>query len=113
MEGEEGFRRAVARLAELTRDPEVPVIFIVPDQTAEPWSLAVEASEAYGFEILELGSYLGAYLVENGFENTRDGWRQAFWLSEKDRHPNPPTHELYARALFDKLVEMGIVKQSH
>lgn len=110
MEGESGFLRSMARLAELTGFRSIEVVVVMMGDDGTPWSLARQAAEEHGFELLVMAPYFSAYLTAHGFAHDRQGWQEAFWLSSSDQHPNAATHELYAEALLGKLSEMGLGK---
>lgn len=107
MEGAEGFHRAAGRLAELTQERSIPVVFMAPVSTEEPWATARQVAETHGFHLLDAGRYQLLYLIEHGIENTRQAWSEAFWISERDHHPSALSHRLFADALFDQLQTMG------
>ena len=109
MEGPEGFRKAVSRLAELTRERSIPVIIDVPMSEEEPWATARRVADESGFHIVDAGPYYLAYMAEHGVENTRRGWSETLWISDRDHHPNAAAHRLHAEALLDQLRRMGIV----
>ena len=107
MAGEEGFNQAIERLAGLTRERHIPVILLMAGDDG-PREIAARAGEKHGFHRVIMAPLFGAYMRENGFSNDRQGWSQAFWLSDRDQHPNAAIHALYAQALFDAMRELSL-----
>jgi lysophospholipase L1-like esterase len=107
--GVDAFRNAVARLARRCGERDIPVLVIVTSCAGEMWSVVCAAATEHDFTILDMGERLSRYLVENGLENTRQGWIDTFWLSPDDPHPNALAHSIHAEAVLDELQEMGFV----
>lgn len=107
MVGEEGFHRAIGRLAELAGRRGVPVIVVYLAAEGEPWSLVSEVVAEHDFEPLVYDTLYAAHMAEHGIEPTRQGWIDTFWLSKRDAHPNALGHRLIAGALLEKLRSMG------
>ena len=112
MVGEDGFRRAMARLATLTRERSLPVIVITLQQAEEPWTLVRQVVEEHGFHLLVTGPTFLSYLAEHGIEPSRQGWGETLWVSPRDSHPNALGHRLYAEMLFETLQDLGITEGS-
>lgn len=102
--GEAGFRRAVQRLAELTRQRSIPVVVVRLAARHEHDELVQEAIGRHGFHSVTASRLFKDYLRESDLLSGDRGWREAFWVARRDSHPNALGHELYASALWDYLV---------
>ncbi len=109
MVGEEGFRRAMARLGDAARERSLPVIVLFSAREGEPWALVRRVVEAEGFHPLVTGPYYSDYLSRHGIEASPRGWAETFWLSRRDHHPNPLGHRLLAAALYEAVRDLGIL----
>ena len=99
------FQRAMARLAELTRERHIPVLHFVlgVDGTLRRW--ARDQGLALGFRFLDVQPSFGAMVVERGIAPDRASFRKAF---VRNAHPSPLGHLAYARALFCELERMQV-----
>lgn len=98
MVGPEAYRKAMARLGELTRARGIPVIVLSLGGSGEEGNLAREAAEANGFTFLDASSRFYRYLIENRLGDGKQVWRSTFRIP-RDGHPNRLAHELYAEVL--------------
>lgn len=108
MTGDAGFRRAAARLAELARERSLPVVVVRLSDRHEHHLLVDEVIAAHGFHSVLAGAYFLAYRRGGGRAPAAHARKETFRVSERDAHPNAIGHELYAAALHDELVELGI-----
>jgi lysophospholipase L1-like esterase len=112
MEGEAGFRRAMARLAALAREHSLPVLVMTDGTSGDPWNLVHEVVKEHGFHALVTEPYYGAYLEQHGIERSPEGWAQTFFISRRDQHPNAVGHRVLAGALLDKIEEEKLLPSS-
>jgi len=106
--GEAGFRRAVARLADLTREAGIEVLVLrLSDQNAYR-ELVDEAIARHGFHAVTAAGYFQAHLRDSVKRSGRDAWAETFWVSDRDHHPNALGHRLYAEAIWNALGEIGV-----
>lgn len=108
MAGDQGFRRAMARLATLAERHDLPVLMIYATSEGEPFATAHQVATELGFETLVYHPVYDNYLVAHDIERTRRGWKRTFWLSMRDPHPNVLSHRLIASVLVSKLRAMGV-----
>ena len=108
MIGEAGFRQAMARLATMAEDRSLPVLVMAAEDEGEPWGAVREVVTEHRFESLVYGDLYDAHLVEHGLERTPRSWKDTFWLSRRDPHPNVLSHQLIAARLLEKLQAMGL-----
>jgi lysophospholipase L1-like esterase len=107
MVGEDAFRRAMARLAALTRPRGIPVIVMALGGEGGRGRIARETAEANGFRFLDASPRFYEYLVAHGLEGERENWVKVFRIPH-DGHPNPLGHQLYADVILAELQERGI-----
>jgi hypothetical protein len=102
MVGPDAYRRAMARLAALTRPRGIPVIVMALGDVSGEGSLAHQAADANGFRFLDASPYFYQYLVDHGFGTEKVDWQSAFRIPH-DGHPNRLGHELYAEVLLKEI----------
>lgn len=111
MHGEIGFRSAMQRLGALTRERDIPVLFMFLAGDNPRFEMPREVARAQGFHVLDVLPHFHDYMVRNGLELTKEVWRETFYIPD-DGHPTPLAHRVYADALFDELAAMGVVRPS-
>lgn len=104
--GEEGLRRACARLDELTRARSIPVVVLTFGDRHEHFELLDEVVKKHGFQSLTASRYFAPYFRQQGAASS-EVWADTFWISRRDHHPNVLGHALYAEALWDYLISDG------
>jgi hypothetical protein len=109
MLGEPGYRRAMARLAELTTPRGIPVIIIRGTRSAEQTAILNSVAAEHGFHLVEIQPYTDRFVEREGIENTPSARRKALWVGRSDHHPNARAHTIYVEALLDKLSELGVL----
>lgn len=109
MVGPEGFTRAMAKLAGLTSERGIPVVFLQGSSNQEQAALIQRLAKKHEFRLVRVGSYTDAYVKRHGIENTKIARRAALWVSATDRHPNARAHTIYVDALMDALVDLGTI----
>ncbi len=103
MVGRAGYRRAMARLAELTSERSIPVLVVMVGEK-DKRQLAREVSQAHGFEVLDLAPHLHEHLVASAVaEPDKKDWKRAFRIGS---HPNALANAIYAEALLARIREM-------
>jgi lysophospholipase L1-like esterase len=107
MVGESAFRRAMARLAALTRPRGIPVVVMALGGGGGNGKIARETAEANGFRFLDASPRFYDYLVAHGLEGERQNWVKVFRIPH-DGHPNALGHQLYAEVVMAELEERGI-----
>ncbi len=108
MVGVDGFRRAIARLAETGRAHGVPVVVLLEDDRRPPWSeLARVVREAGLHSATTVGAF-GDELDRRRLPRNDDSWRTTFWLSPADPHPNEIGHGVISRRLVETLETLGL-----
>ncbi len=108
MVGEDNFRRALGRLAALTRPRGIPVVVMALGGEGGRGKIARETAEANGFRFLDASPHFYDYLVAHGLEGERQNWVKVFRIPH-DGHPNALGHQLYADVVMQELAERGIV----
>ena len=103
MVGEEGYRRAMAKLAEETRADGVPVILL----SLGARELPVEVAKEHGFTFLDASAAFLEHLEAAVGKTSREAWRDAFRIPN-DGHPSALAHQAYADALYDELGRRGL-----
>jgi hypothetical protein len=106
MGGVEGVEKALARLGELTREREIPVILLMLGDGDRRRGAAREAAEGLGFEVVNALPYFGEYLAASGLEETREEWRRLFYLP--DGRPTVDAHRAWAGVLYEAIKELGL-----
>jgi lysophospholipase L1-like esterase len=109
MLGVKGFRRAMARLAELTEERGIPVIVITGTLSKKQKNMVREAATEHGFHVLPIGPYSDAWVKDHGIPDNRKARQKALWVSRGDHHPNADAHTIYADGLMDVMRETGII----
>ena len=107
MLGPKGYRRAMAKLAELTRADGVPVV-VMSQGLRE---LVSQEAERHGFETLDPSPVFVERIEADGTVMTAENWR-GIWRSylqlPEDIHPSPFAHAGYAEAIRRFLVARGM-----
>jgi hypothetical protein len=98
MVGPDAYRKAMARLGELTRARGIPVLILSLGGSGEEGNLARQAAEANGFTFLDASPRFYQYLVEHRLGDGKQVWRSTFRIPH-DGHPNRLAHQLYAEVL--------------
>jgi len=106
MRGTEGVETALARLAALTTEREIPVILLMLGDGDRRRSAARAAAESHGFEVVNAVPHFGEYLAASGREETREEWRRLFYLA--DGRPTVDAHRAYAELLHEMIRELGL-----
>jgi lysophospholipase L1-like esterase len=109
MLGASGFRRAMARLAALTKERDIPVIIITGTLSKNQSSMVGRAAEEHGFHVLPIGPYSDAWVKKHGIPDNRKARQKALWVSRGDHHPNADAHTIYADGLMDTMKKIGII----
>ena len=107
MVGQAGYRRAMARLAGLTRERSIPVGVILLEEDGEMADLVLEVVAAERLYLLELRPRFLSYLGAN--QKVLSQWVETFHVSERDPHLNRLGHSLIADALLEFLAERELV----
>jgi GDSL-like Lipase/Acylhydrolase family len=106
--GEEAYRRAMARLGELSKAHDVPVIVLALGGESGRGAIAREAAEANGFTFLNAAPRFYEDLVARNRHQERKAWVTEFRIP-KDGHPNVRAHRLYADVLLAEIERRGLV----
>ena len=106
MAGEEGFRRAMARLSALARERAIPVVVILFDET---WhgDVARDVSAAEGLHVVEPRERFLAHLQQNQLDASQ--WEETFHVAARDIHLNALGHSLVADALAEFVTDRGLL----
>jgi lysophospholipase L1-like esterase len=107
MAGEEAYRVAMDRLAELTAERGIPVVVLTLGD-GEGRQLVVEAAKAHGFTLLAANGHFAEYLAAQAGPHDRDSWRGALQIPD-DGHPSALAHRLYSEVLFGEMARRGLV----
>jgi len=102
MLGPDAYRRAMARLAALTRPRGIPVIVMALGDVSGEGSLAHQAADANGFRFLDASPHFYRYLIDHGIGTEKADWQRTFRIPH-DGHPNRLGHRLYAEVLMTEL----------
>lgn len=110
MLGQDGYRRAMAKLGKLTQERNIPVVLLRGSSSRRMKRVIKNlVVPRWGFHLLEIKPFMNRYAEEHGIGENQDKLRKAIQLSSHDSHPNTLGHLLYAQALFQKLTELGLV----
>ena len=93
MVGEEGYRRAMARLARAARQRGVPVVVLALERGRRATAPARGAAREHGWRYVDAVPVFAAHLAANGLGAA--DWRGTFTIPG-DGHPTPLGHRLYA-----------------
>lgn len=105
--GRKKFEQAMARLAELSREREFPVVTMMLGLGGDKREFVREVAEGHGFRLLNAAPFFWQKLEEMGFEKTRENWRHRL-ANGVDRHPKPAAHVAYAEALLHEIEGMDL-----
>lgn len=111
MLGVEGYKRALEKLARLTRERGIPVIVLALGDVGETGGLSRRVAAANGLAFLNAAPRFYTYLVENGLGTEKQNWKKTFRIP-RDGHPNPVAHRLYAEVLLAEMARRGLVTDS-
>jgi lysophospholipase L1-like esterase len=109
MLGQDAYRRAMARLAALTRPRGIPVIVMALGDVSGEGSLAHQAADANGFRFLDASPHFYRYLIDHGIGTEKADWQRTFRIPH-DGHPNRLAHRLYAEVLMEDLAHGPLLK---
>ncbi|MFH0880793.1 MAG: SGNH/GDSL hydrolase family protein [Lentisphaerota bacterium] len=112
MVGPRGYRRAMEKLAALTRPLNIPVIILRGSYSEQQGQIINHIATAQGFHLLDIGPYSESVLSEMGLTDEEKANRALLWVGPGDHHPNALGHEIYVVGLLDKMAEMGVIPQS-
>ncbi len=104
--GREAVVAALRRLAELAAEHEAPVIVVMLGDDGADRAAVRAAAESLGFSVVNALPRFHDHLIASGEQATKKAWRRAFFVGGD--YPTPLAHRLYAEALFDRMVEMGL-----
>jgi lysophospholipase L1-like esterase len=110
MVGTDAYRRAMERLAALTRPRDIPVLVILGKGAPGQREVIDEVAAQNGFRLVEAKPYTDAYIRRQGIPDTKEARQKALWVSATDRHPNAAGHAIYADLLMDELIRIGVVE---
>lgn len=105
--GKQHFKEAMARLATLTRERHIPVVFLILGTNNGDRRFATQTARQNGFRVLNAQGAFAERLQATGKEVTPENWTAAFRIPA-DGHPTALGHQAYADALFAELQAMGI-----
>lgn len=108
MLGQGAYRRAMARLASLTRPRGIPVIVMALGDVSGEGSLAHQAADANGFRFLDASPRFYQYLIDHGIGTEKKDWQRTFRIPH-DGHPNRVAHQLYAEVLMAELERASLL----
>jgi len=110
MTGVDHYLEAMARLGRLTRERRIPVVVMALGDDTEGGRICRRAALANGFLFLSAAPRFFAYLEAHGIAPGEHGnWAKTFRFPH-DGHPNALAHSLFADALYEQLVRMGVVR---
>jgi lysophospholipase L1-like esterase len=106
MLGSVGFKNALIKLGSLVCPKKIPVI-ILTGKLGPKFKKSIKSNANYwGFHIVEAAPVVNKYFEKLGIENDAKKRKDLLWLNEHDSHPSQLGHQLYAEALFPKVVEI-------
>lgn len=108
MLGTDGYKRAMAKLARVTRARGIPVIVMALGDVGERGGLSRRVAAANGLGFLNAAPRFYSYLVENGLGADKQAWKKTFRIP-RDGHPNQVAHRLYAEVLLAEMARRGLV----
>jgi len=108
MTGEKGYRKAMARLAELTLARGIKVLVLVSSSSKAQRKVIRQVCRRWGFQLGFLKPYVDEFVRLHNIENTASARRQALLISKSDPHPNELGHQIYKEAVLGELRRMGI-----
>jgi hypothetical protein len=111
MLGPQGFKRAMAKLGELTQGRTIPVLVLVSSASSDQIKLIKAVCKMRGFHLAFLKPYVDALVERLGIEDSPEARQKALILSKTDPHPNPLGHEAYKDAVVDQIVRLGFVTE--
>ena len=112
LSGYSAFKRSMKRLATLSQEHDFKVIVITGTLRGKQEEQLADACAKHGFHRVEIGPYTDRYLEAHGIPNEKKALRKALWVAPNDHHPNAAGHTIYATAVMDALVELGVVGEA-
>jgi lysophospholipase L1-like esterase len=109
MVGEPGFRRAMKLLADAAAERSIPVVVLTGSASGEKADLVRRVCRKHGFHLVEVKPYVDDYFRRRDLPDSKEDRRKALWVAPGDSHPNAVGHGIYAEALQDRLVSLGLV----
>ncbi|MEM7052516.1 MAG: SGNH/GDSL hydrolase family protein [Acidobacteriota bacterium] len=103
MVGEEGYRRAMAKVAQATQRDGVPLLILLQSQRDLVSAVAAE----HQIPVLDAAPDFFAELKATG-DTSRAAWKATFRIP-KDGHPTVAAHRAYAACLEQALAERGFI----
>lgn len=110
MTGPSGYRRAMSRLAALTKPRGIPVILLRGSFSKEQGDLMDRLAEAHGFHVLDIRPHTLRVLTEMGVPDDPEARKKLLWVGKSDHHPNALGHEIYAKGLMQTMTDLGIIR---
>lgn len=104
MAGLEGVARALKRLARLSEEHDIPVLFLMFGDGGATRSAARDLALEHGFHFVNAVPHFREALAESGVELTREVWRKSYFLPS-DR-PTELAHRTYADLLAAEVAEL-------
>lgn len=111
MVGESGLRRALDRLAGLTKPRNIPVFLMKGVASPKQSAVLDQAAREHGFDAYELRAYTDAYVQASGITNTPQARRQHLTVGGGDDHPNAIGHAICAESVMDRLARRSIIRR--
>lgn len=111
MVGDAGLRKALARLAALTKPRGIPVFIMKGSCSPKQSSLLDRAAQEHGFVSYLLRDYTDAYVRAHGIPDNPQARRKLLNVSPTDDHPNAIGHEICAESVLDQMAKAGIIRR--
>jgi hypothetical protein len=108
MVGADGYRRAMGRLAALTKPRGIPVVVLRGTFTKDQGQVLDEVVAAHGFHVLDIGPVTTATMEKLGLPTDTESVRDRIWIGKGDHHPNAFGHTIYADGLLETFSRLGI-----
>lgn len=107
MVGKQAVAQALERLATTIAGlGDLPILVLVLAEEREPDRFFAGEARRHGFRVVTLGDAFSDALEERGAEATAASWRETFWLSARDSHPNVLGHAVIAERLRRAIAEL-------
>jgi hypothetical protein len=111
MVGESGVRRALARLAGLTKPRGIAVFIMKGSCSPKQSALLDKAAQEHGFVAYDLRPYTDDYVRTHGITNTPQARRQLLNVAPGDDHPNAIGHSICAESVMDRMARQSIIRR--